>query len=97
MKKIIITAAFLTVSFFGYSQTYTKKVIDGDSVLIRTVVLTGTKVDTLKRSDLREQLDKINQSIKNNNESRKIQIAEFDRLDAYYQAEKLRLKAELAK
>ena len=95
MKKTIITAAFLTVSFFGYSQTYTKKVIDGDSVLVRTT--TATKVDTIKRKDLREQLDKIVQSIKNNNESRKIQIAEFDRLDAIYTAEKLRLKAELAK
>ena len=95
MKKIIITAAFLTVSFFGYSQTYVKKVIDGDSVLVRTT--TATKVDTIKRKDLREQLDKIVQSIKNNNESRKIQIAEFDRLDAIYTAEKLRLKAELAK
>ena len=97
MKKIIITAAFLTLSIIGYSQTYTKKVLNGDSVLIRTVVLTGTKVDTLKRSELREQLQKVVQSIKNNNESRKIQNAEFDRLDAYYQAEKLRIKAELAK
>ena len=97
MKKIIITAAFLTLSIIGYSQTYTKKVLNGDSVLIRTVVLTGTKVDTLKRSELREQLQKVVQSIKNNNESRKIQNAEFDRLDAYYQEEKLRLKAELAK
>lgn len=97
MKKIIITAAFLTVSLIGYSQTYTKKVVNGDSVLIRTTTLTGTKVDTLKRKDLRDQLDKVVQSIKNNNESRKIQDAEFDRLDAFYQAEKLRLKAELAK
>ena len=95
MKKITILAAFLTVSFFGYSQTYTKKVLNGDSVLIRTT--TGTKVDTLKRKELREELDKVVQSIKNNHESRKIQIAEFDRLDAIYQAEKLRLKAELAK
>jgi hypothetical protein len=95
MKKTIITAAFLTVSFFGYSQTYVKKVIDGDSVLVRTT--TATKVDTIKRKDLREQLDKVVQSIKNNNESRKIQNAEFDRLDAIYTAEKLRLKAELAK
>ena len=95
MKKITILAAFLTVSFFGYSQTYTKKVLNGDSVLIRTV--TETKVDTLKRKDLREELDKVVQSIKYNNESRKIQNAEFDRLDAIYQAEKLRLKAELAK
>jgi hypothetical protein len=95
MKKIIITSAFLTVSFFGYSQTYTKKVINGDSVLIR--VKTEVQTDTLKRKELREQLDKVVQSIKNNNESRKIQIAEFDRLDAIYTAEKLRLKAELAK
>lgn len=95
MKKITILAAFLTVSLFGYSQTYTKKVLNGDSVLIRTT--TGTKIDTLKRKDLREELDKVVQSIKNNHESRKIQIAEFDRLDAIYQAEKLRLKAELAK
>ena len=97
MKKTIITAAFLTVSFFGYSQTYVKKVIDGDSVLVRTTTLSGVKVDTIKRKDLREQLDKVVQSIKNNNESRKIQNAEFDRLDAIYTAEKLRLKAELAK
>ena len=97
MKKLIITAAFLTVGYFGYSQTYTKKVINGDSVLIRTTTLTGTKIDTLKRTELREQLQKVVQSIQNNNESRKIQIAEFDRLDAIYQAEKLRLKAELAK
>jgi hypothetical protein len=95
MKKITILAAFLTVSFFGYSQTYTKKVLNGDSVLIRTV--TETKVDTLKRKDLREELDKVVQSIKYNNESRKIQNAEFDRLEAIYQAEKLRLKTELAK
>lgn len=97
MKKIIITAAFLTVSLIGYSQTYTKKVLNGDSVLIRTTTLSGIKTDTLKRKDLRDQLDKVVQSIKNNNESRKIQDAEFDRLDAFYQAEKLRLKAELAK
>ena len=97
MKKSIILAAFLTVSFFGYSQTYTKKVLNGDSVLIRTTTLSGTKVDTLKRTELREELDKVVQSIKNNHESRKIQIAEFDRLEAIYQAEKLRLKAELAK
>jgi hypothetical protein len=95
MKKLFITAAFLTFSFLGYSQTYTKKVINGDSVLIR--VKTETKTDTLKRSDLREQLEKINQSIKNNQESRKIQNAEFDRLEAYYIAEKLRLKSELVK
>ena len=97
MKKIIITAAFLTVSFFGYSQTYTKKVINGDSCIIRTTTLTGTKVDTLTRKELRQELDKIVQSIKNNQESRKIQNAEFDRLEAYYIAERLRLKAELAK
>ena len=97
MKKITILAAFLTLSIIGYSQTYTKKVINGDSVLIRTTTLTGTKIDTLKRTELREQLQKVVQSIQNNNESRKIQIAEFDRLDAIYQAEKLRLKAELAK
>ena len=97
MKKIIITAAFLTLSFLGYSQTYTKKVLNGDSVLIRTTTLSGTKIDTLKRSDLKHELDKVVRAIQSTNESRKIQNAEFDRLDAIYQAEKLRLKAELAK
>ena len=96
MKKITILAALLTVSFFGYSQTtYTTKVLNGDTVLIK--LIKTTEVDTVSKKENREALAKVEQSIKNNQESRKIQIAEFDRLDAIYQAEKLRLKAELAK
>jgi hypothetical protein len=96
MKKIIILAAFLTVSFFGYSQTtYSSKVVNGDTILIKTIKI--TEVDTVSKKENRAALLKIEQSIKNNQESRKIQNAEFDRLEAIYQAERLRLKSELTK
>lgn len=101
MKKIIITAAFITVSIFGYSQdtitAYKKIVISGDSSLVKTYTINRVVKDTVRRKDLREQLEKMNQSIQNNNESRKIQNAEFDRLEAFYKKEKTRIKAELAK
>ena len=95
MKKIIIIAAFLT-PIFGYGQTtYSSKVVNGDTILIKTIKI--TEVDTVSRKENRAALIKIEQSIKNNQESRKIQNAEFDRLEEYYIAERLRLKAELAK
>lgn len=99
MKKIL-TIAFL-IPFFGYSQdtitTYKKIVISGDSQLVKTYTINRVVKDTVKRKDLRLQLEQLNQSIQNNTESRKIQNAEFDRLDAFYRKEKTRIKAELAK
>ncbi len=98
MKKLIITAAFLTVSFFGYSQeVLTKKVITGDTC----VITTKTVVDTLSKKQAREELKRLNIDITNNNKSKALQIdavqAEWSRLDAIYQERKLKLKAILAK
>jgi hypothetical protein len=100
MKKIIILAAFLTVSFFGYSQeVLTKKVITGDTCVITTK--TVVVVDTLSKKQAREALVKLNTDIKNNNQSKALQIAaiqaEWGRLDAIYQERKIKLKAILAK
>lgn len=101
MKKIIIITSFLVASFFGYSQdtitTYKKVVIAGDSTLVKTYTINRVVKDTVKRKELREQLERVNQSIGNNATSRKIQNAEFDRLDIYYKKERTRIKAELAK
>lgn len=91
----------MVASFFGYSQdtitTYKKVVISRDSILVKTYTINRVVKDTVKRKDLREQLDRVNQSIDNNATSRKIQNAEFDRLDIYYKKERTRIKAELAK
>ena len=100
MKKITILAAFLTVSFFGYSQeVLTKKVIARDTVIITSK--TATVVDTLSKKQAREALEKLNTDIKNNNQSKALQIdavqAEWSRLDAIYQERKIKLKAILAK
>ena len=97
MKKIIILAAFL-IPFFGYSQeVLTKKVISGDTC----VITSKTAVDTLSKKQARIELEKLNESIKNNNQSKALQIdavqAEWRRLDAIYQERKLKLKAILAK
>lgn len=96
MKKIL-TIAFL-VPFFGYSQeVLTKKVIFGDTC----VITSKTAVDTLSKKQARIELEKLNESIKNNNQSKALQIdavqAEWRRLDAIYQERKLKLKAILAK
>lgn len=100
MKKLIITAAFLTLSIIGYSQeVLTKKVISGDTVVITSK--TATVLDTLSKKAAREALDKLNVDIKNNNQSKTLQIdavqAEWGRLDAIYQERKIKLKAILAK
>lgn len=100
MKKTIITAAFLTFSLIGYSQdVLVRKVISGDTCVITTK--TAVAVDTLSKKQAREELIKVNQDIKNNNESKVLQIdaiqAEHNRLDAIYQSRKLKLKAILAK
>jgi F0F1-type ATP synthase epsilon subunit len=100
MKKITILAALLTVSFFGYSQeVLVRKVISGDTCVITTK--TAVLVDTLSKKQAREELIKVNQDIKNNNESKVLQIdviqAEYNRLDAIYQSRKIKLKAILAK
>ena len=97
MKKITILAAFL-IPFFGYSQeVLTKKVISGDTC----VITSKTAVDTLSKKQARIELEKLNESIKNNNQSKALQInavqAEWGRLDAIYQERKLKLKAILAK
>lgn len=98
MKKIL-TIAFL-VPFFGYSQeVLTKKVISGDTCVITSKTVVA--VDTLSKKQARIELEKLNESIKNNNQSKALQIdavqAEWRRLDAIYQERKLKLKAILAK
>ena len=66
MKKIIITAAFITVSFIGYSQTtYTKVVKNGDTLLRRSF----TVVDTLKRKEIKAEIQLIKASKQANLES----------------------------
>lgn len=100
MKKTIILAAFLTVSFIGYSQdVLVRKVISGDTCIIRTT--TAIVVDTMTKKQAREELKKLNIDITNNNQSKALQIdavqAEWSRLDAIYQERKIKLKAILAK
>lgn len=94
MKKIIITAAFLTGSLFGYSQiTVTKKIVKGDTLLIEST----TVIDTMNRAELRERLVKVEQSISNNDQSHVLQNAEYLRLDAIYKEQQLSIKTKLAK
>ena len=94
MKKLIITAALLTLSFVGYSQiTVTKKIVKGDTLLIEST----TVIDTMNRTELRERLVKVEQSISNNDQSHVLQNAEYLRLDAIYKEEQLSIKAKLAK
>lgn len=100
MKKITILAAFLTVSFFGYSindttYLYKKVVVNKDTILVTTK--TVTIVDSVPKKQNREYMQTINQSLNNIAESRKLQNAELDRLEAYWKKEKVRVKAELAK
>lgn len=93
MKKLIITAAFLT-PIFGYSQiTVTKKIVKGDTLLIESTTI----IDTMNRTELRERLVKVEQSISNNDQSHVLQNQEYLRLDAIYKEEQLSIKAKLAK
>ena len=78
MKKIIITAAFITVSFIGYSQTYTKIVKNGDTLLRRSF----TVVDTLKRKDIIAEIKLLKSSKQANIESIDILKALNDRHNA---------------
>lgn len=95
MKKIIITLALAFIGTVAYSQTYTKIVVKGDTCL--KIVETKTTTDTLKRKQIKEELQKIKTARQANKDSRKTQIAEFDRLEAYYAAEIDRLKLLLLK
>ena len=99
MKKITILAAFL-IPFIGYSQeVLTKKVISGDTVVITSKTVVA--VDTLSKKAARIELEKLNNDIRNNNQSKTLHIdavqAEWGRLDAIYQERKIKLKAILAK
>ena len=67
MKKIFITALLAFIGFTGYSQTYTKIVVKGDTCL--KVVQTKTTTDTLKRKELKEEKQKLIQAKKSNLES----------------------------
>lgn len=78
MKKLIITAAFITFSFIGYSQTYTKIVKNGDTLLKRSYSV----VDTLKRKEIKAEILKIKQSKQANLESIDILKALNDRHNA---------------
>ena len=94
MKKITILAALLTLSFVGYSQiTVTKKIVKGDTLLIESTTI----IDTMNRTELRERLVKVEQSISNNDQSHVLQNQEYLRLDAIYKEEQLSIKAKLAK
>lgn len=103
MKKIIIFLTFCLLAIAGYSNdgdttyTYKKVVINKDTVLVKTMSISMVVVDSIPKKENREYLDKINQSIKNNDESHAIHNAEYKRLDEFYKKEKARIKAELAK
>lgn len=106
MKKSIITLAIAlmaTLSYGSDGDTLTrnyKKVVKTkpsgkDTVLV--VTYTITTVDTIPRVNYSKEIARFEQAYKSNQESRKIQTDEFDRLDKYYLAELKRLKAERKK
>jgi len=66
MKKIIITLAFAVISMAAYSQTYTKIVVNGDTLLKRVYT---PITDTLKRKDIKAEINMLKASKQANLES----------------------------
>ena len=91
MKKIIITLLVIAGSKLSYSQTYKKQVKGTDTLLV--VTDTKTSVDTLKRRDIKERIEKL----KADKEARLMSIKILQANIDYYNAEIDRLKILLKK
>lgn len=86
MRKTVVTLFFAFGAILAHSQTYTKKVINGDTVVI--VVQTVTLRDTFKKADTRQQLAHMEYALKDGERREQ----EQKKLNDFYKSEIDRLK-----